>query len=331
MTVTPSTPWQRRTLLGAFALSVASASAGAFAQDFTTVRIGWGAFPDVPQFAVAADRNLWAAQRLDATIVPFASGRAGFEAMIAGQVDYAVMAEFPAVSGVMRGLKFSIVAVLSQYKAFRVITKGDKAMDLKSLAGKKIAVPVGTNVHFVIADAMQSAGVKAEFINVPPPEMAAALARGDVNAIMTFPNGYASARRALGAQYQEIRLSEQASSFVLAASQKAAANPALTRRVLATLLRGEEFITSFPAQAQEATAAFVGPGTTVDAVRDSWPAYEYRIKLDTATLDLMVRQGQWLKYNGLVRDGEPTRALYRTAFAPEALRSMDARRVTLQD
>jgi len=312
----------------AIALSFAAA-AGAFAQDPAHVTIGWGAFPDVPQFAVAAERNLWAAEKLDAKVVPFPSGRAGFEAMLGGQVDYAVMAEFPAVSGVMRGAKFSIIGVLSQYKAFRVVTKGDRPTSLKALAGKKVAVPVGTNVHFIIADALDKAGVKAEYINVPPPEMAAALSRGDVDAIMTFPNGYANARKVLGAQYQEIRLPGHMSSFVLAASEKASARPALSRRVLATLIKGEEFVAKNPAEAQEATARFVGGASTVEAVRASWPDYEYRVKLDAATLALMVREGQWLKTYGLAKEGEPTPGLYRKAFAPDVLRSLDARRVSL--
>ncbi len=74
----------------------------AFAQDLTPVTIGWGAYPDVPQIAQAADKKLWAAQKLDAKKIPFANGRAGFEALIGGQRDYVVMAEFPGVAGVMR-------------------------------------------------------------------------------------------------------------------------------------------------------------------------------------------------------------------------------------
>jgi NitT/TauT family transport system substrate-binding protein len=283
----------------------------------------------VPQIAQASDKKLWAADKLDVKIVPFASGRAGFEALIGGQVDYAVMAEFPAVSGAMRGLKFSVVAVLAQYKSFRLVTKGDKAVDLKALAGKKVAVPVGTNVHFIIADALDKAGVKAELVNVPPTEMAVALSRGDVDAIMTFPSGYANAKKVLGAQYQEVKLPSYATSYILAASEKASANPALTKRVLATLLKGEELVAKNAAESQEATARYVGGATNIDAIRAAWPDYEYRLKLDAGTLDVMVREGQWLKAQGLVKEGDPSPALYRKVFAPEALKSLDAKRVTL--
>jgi NitT/TauT family transport system substrate-binding protein len=302
----------------------------AFAQDLTPVAIGWGAYPDVPQIAQAADKKLWATEKLDAKIIPFSSGRAGFEALIGGQLDYVVMAEFPAVAGVMRNLKFSIVAVLSQYRSFRVITKGDKPLpDLKSLAGKKVAMPLGTNIHYIISTALDAAGIKAELVNVPPPEMIPALARGDVDAIVAFPSAYGNAKRVLGAQYQEIRLPEFASSFILAASDKATANPALTQRVLAVLLKGEGHVARNAAESQEATSRYVGGAVPLEAIRASWPDYEYRIKLDQGTLDLMVREGQWLKGKGLVKEGEPTAALYRKWFAPEPLRALDPARVTL--
>lgn len=300
----------------------------ASAQDVTPVTIGWGPFPDVPQLAQAIDKKLWAAEKLDVKIVPFTSGRAGFEALIGGQLDYVVMAEFPAVSGVMRNLKFSIVAVLSEYRSFRVITKGDKPLpNLKALAGKKIAVPVGTNVHYILSDALDAQGIKAELVNVQPPEMVPALTRGDVDAIMTFPGSYQATRRTLGAQYQDVPLPGYMSSYVLAASEKA--RPEVTKRVLAGLLRGDELVAKQAAESQEATARYVGSALPVEAVRAAWGDYEFKVKLDQATVDLMVKEGQWLKAKGFLKEGDPTTALYRKALAPDVLRSLDPARVQL--
>jgi len=311
------------------ALALCMLGASALAQDLTPITIGWGKFPDVPQIALASEKNIWATEKLEATIVPFASGRAGFEALIGGQLDYAIMSELPAVTGVMRNLKFSVVAVLSEYRSFRVIVKGDKPLaDLKALAGKKIAMPLGTNLHYIISDALDAQAITAELVNVPPSEMIPALTRGDVDAIIPFPSSYPNARRLLGAQYQEIRLPDYASSFILVASEKSTANPALTRRVLSTLIKGEAFLRDVN-DAQESTARFVAPAMSAEAVRAAWPEYQYRIKLDQTTLDLMVRQGKWLKAKGFAKEGEPTPALYRRWIATEPLKAIDASRVTL--
>ena len=324
---------QRRPFLAlgaALAAALGAAPWSVRAQAARPVTIGWGPFPDVPQFAQASDKKLWAAHGLDLKMVPFTSGRAGFEALIGGQLDYVVMAEFPAVSGVMRNLRFSVVASLSQFRSFRLITKGATApADLKAFAGRKIAMPLGTNVHFIVADALEAKGVTAELVNVPPPDMVAALTRGDVDAIMTFPSGYQNAKKALGAQYQELMLPGYASNFVLAASEKAVADPALTRRVLEALIDGEALVAKNPAESQEATARVVTGAVGLEAIRAGWGDYEFRVKLDPATLDLMVREGRWLKAKGLVKEGDPTPALYRRWFAPEALRAIDPARVTL--
>ena len=323
---------QRRPLLLSFAGAAAAIAAPrlASAQSATPVTIGWGPFPDVPQIAVATDRKMWAADGLDVRIVPFVSGRASFEALIGGQLDYTVMAEFPAVAGAMRNLKFSIVAVLSQYRTFRIVTKGDRApADLHAFTGKKIAIPLGTNIHFVISDALEKRGITAELVNVPVTEMTTALARGDVDAIMTYPSGYQNSRRVLGAQYQELRLPDYMSSFVLAASEKASANPDLTRRVLATLLKAEAVVSRSATEAQEATSRYVAGAVLPDLIRAAWGDYEYRVKLDAATLDLMVREGQWLKAKGLIKEGNPSPALYRHWMSPEPLRALDATRVTI--
>jgi ABC-type nitrate/sulfonate/bicarbonate transport system substrate-binding protein len=306
-------------------------SAALSAQEITTINIGWGAYPDVPQIAVASDKKLWAAEKLDVKIIPFTSGRAGFEALIGGQLDFAVMAEFPAVSGAMRNLKFAIPAVLTQYNSYRIIAKADKPLaGLKALSGKKIAIPLGTNIHYMIADALEAQGVTAELVNVQVSDMITALSRGDVDAIGVFSGGYQNAKRVLGPQYQEIMLKGYNGSFVLAASEKAAANPALIRRILSVLLKAEETVDRNPTEAQEATARYVGAAMTPEAVRTAWPDYEYKIKLDLGTLDTMVKQGKWLKAKGFVKEGEPNAAMYEKVFMTGPLRSLMAERVQLK-
>ncbi len=89
-------------------------------------------------------------------------------------------------------------------------------------------MPMGTNIHYIISTALDAAGVKVELVNVSSLEMIPALARGDVDGIVAFLSAYGNARRILGAQYQEIRPPDFASSVILAASEKTSANPALT-------------------------------------------------------------------------------------------------------
>jgi NitT/TauT family transport system substrate-binding protein len=67
----------------------------------------------------------------------------------------------------------------------------------------------------------------------------------------------------------------------------------------------------------------------LQAVRAAWPEYEFRIKLDQAMLDTMVKEGQWLRAKGLIKEGDPTPALYRKWLVDGPLKALDPSRVTL--
>jgi NitT/TauT family transport system substrate-binding protein len=133
------------------------------------VTVGGGPVAEVPQFIVASDRKLWDSRGLNVVVTPFATGRESFEALIGGQLDLAIMAEFPAVVGAMRDQKFAVVGVLSRYVSNRIIAKSDKPMSIADLAGKPVGVTIGTNTHFMLDEAVRKAGIKIETVNVGPP------------------------------------------------------------------------------------------------------------------------------------------------------------------
>ncbi len=283
----------------------------------------------MPAIAEAQQKGLWQQQNLAVKIIPFATGRDAFEALIGGQLDFAVMAEFPAVTGTMCNLKFAIPAVLAEYKSFRLISKGAPVTGLRQFEGKRIAMPLGTNVHFIIADSLKAQGVKAELVNLASPDMVAALLRGDVDAIATFPGAYGGVKKALGAQYQELALPGYASSFILVASEKAAADADLVHRVLAALVAGEALTFQDAAAAQATSAAYVNKAVPLEAIAASWADYDHHVQLDAATLDLMVREGKWLRAEGFVKQGTPSVALFAGMFMPAPLRSLSPGSVTL--
>jgi NitT/TauT family transport system substrate-binding protein len=295
------------------------------------VVFGWAYSPDVPQVAQAYDKDLWKSENLEPKMIPFATGRDAFEALIGGQLDMAIMAEFPPVSGALRNLKFSIIAVLAKYEAVRVIVKSATPItSLTQLAGKKIGTPVGTNVHFIIADALKAQDVKAELVNVGPADLVPALLRGDIDAAEPFPAAYLAAKRALGAQYQEVRLKNVDESMILVATDKfARESPDVIKRFLATLLKAERLVISDPKDSQEATVRYVKNTIPLEQIQASWPDYEFRMMLDNATFDLMAREGQWVRDMGYVKEGDPSRALYEGFVVKGPLQSLAPDRVTL--
>ncbi len=317
-------------LIGCTLLAAAGVSATASAQGAPEkIVLGWSRTPDVPQIAEANEKGLWKKRGLDVDIVPFATGRDAFEALLGGQLDYAVMAEFPAVTGALRKQSFGVLAVLSKYQALRVIAKSSAPTSFAALDGKKIGVTVGTNINFVLANALKTRGTKAELVNVAPPDLIPALVRGDIAAGALFPSAYAAARRALGDQYQEILLPEARAAFVLVASARVLENEALHRKLLEGLLEGETFVVADPAASQEVSARYVGKAMPLETIRAQWPLYEYRVQLDRGTLDWMVAEGKWLVERGAVKNVEASEALLRASFRPGPLKALAPDRVKL--
>ena len=314
-------------LLLAGALSLVASSS--FAQD--RVSIAWTPSADIPQIAQAIDKRLWAEQGLEVNVVPFPTGREALEALIGGQVDFASMAELPAVTAALRQQKFAVLARLSKYRANRIIANGIDLKSARDLAGRKIALTVGTNSHFALDWELDTAGVKAEVVNAAPPDIVPALSRGDVEAAVMFPSFFGQAKRVLGDKYRELVTPGYVTNMLLAGTADVIEKrPEQMKKLMAGLLKADALVAQDPAGTQDTIARVVGKVINVDAVRAAWPDYEYKVALDKDLLTLMVREGQWIVKRGSVKNVEATEQLFRSYINDSALKALAADRVQLQ-
>jgi ABC-type nitrate/sulfonate/bicarbonate transport system substrate-binding protein len=316
-----------RSILGFFSLvAVAGCAVGAQAE---TVTFAWTPSAEDPQLAVALDKKLWS--DLEVKAVSFPTGREALEAMLGGQADFAAAAELPAVVGAMRGQKFKVLAVLSRYKANRILaTTKLELHSVADLAGKKVASTIGTNTDFALAWELKKAGVKVEVVNVSPPDTVPALSRGDVDAAMTFPSFTDQAKRVLGDRYRELMTPGYITNLVLMASTDVLEKqPRAVAAFLAGIMKADAVIAADPAAAQQSVVHVVGGVLKADALKANWPDYDYSTGLDAPLLSLMVDEGKWVKERGLIKNVEPTEALFRSIIADAPLKAVAPNRVKL--
>jgi len=320
------------TLAGMAIIASGILTVAAQAAEKTSITFGGGPYLDVPQLTQAMDKNLWAKHGLKVKVVPFRSGRAAFEAMMGGQLDFALMAEFPAVIGAMRKQKFGILAEMSQYLATRIIANEKvKLNGAKSLAGHKIGTTIGTNVHFMLAGVLGNAGAKSEIISVSPPDIIAALARGDIDAAAMFPSFYGGAKKALGARYQELAVASYKTRFILAGTADIIDNsPNTTRALLAALLEGEKLAEGNPDETHGAVDRITKGRYQMDYIKKAWSNYRRRMTLDEDLMNLIIAEGKWIAGRGSIKGVASTRALYRPYFRDGPLKSLASDRVSLK-
>lgn len=319
------------TLRAAFLALVAAASP-IVASAAEKLVFAWSPNPQTPQVDVALAKGYFADAGLEVEIVSFPSGREAFEALIGGQVDVAFMAEFPAAVGILRKQSFAVIGDLARFTGSRIIGNG-KVTELASpadLAGLKIGTTLGTNVDFYLSKVLTGAGVEATVINAGPADLAPAVARGDVDAMVTFPTFYSSAKSALGDDYRELRAPGYQVHFILAASGAAAADKQdELAAFMSALVKGDADVKADPSAAQDAVLANMKGAMPKPALAAMWSDVEIGLELTSGLADLIAEEAAWIVAKGVVKADAPDAATVRAAFDAAPLTAADPEAVRL--
>lgn len=278
-----------------------------------------------PQVAIAIEKGLFKEAGLQVEIVRFPTGRRGLEAILGGQVDLAFMAEYPPVIAALQKQDFAILTQIAQFKGNRIIGRSDFGLNsLQDLAGKKIGTTIGSNSEYFTQVALQKAGVKAEIVNLSPPDIIPALDRGDIHVGIPFPDAYDKAREVLGPRYREIVSQDYFGYMVISASRKAIAErPGDIRKFLSALIKANDILLKNPADAK-ATLVAASQGTLTPAFVDRiWPEYEFRLGFDDAFLDLLQNEAKWVEGKGVIKGAGIDRAGLRKYLADGPITALD--------
>jgi NitT/TauT family transport system substrate-binding protein len=305
-------------------LAVSSAIAG-------KITIGTAPNLQTLPIVVAQSEGYFVEEGIDLETVKFTSGRRALEALIGGQLDIAFMAEYPVSIASLREQPFGTFTTLSRYTANRMISKASIGFeDPSSLEGKKIGTTKGSNTEFFTEALLEQFGVTAEVINVSPPDIVPALARGDIDAGIMFPDFYPAAEKALGDDYREFRSDAYIAWFVLSATPDMLENRAdeLAAFVRA-LIKAEDFIKTNPEAAQAALAEATEGLLSLELVKAKFNEAEYEIGLANGLLDILETQAKWVVSKGMV-EAEPSRELIKSYLATGPLEAVDASRISLK-
>ncbi|MEM7524041.1 MAG: ABC transporter substrate-binding protein [Pseudomonadota bacterium] len=309
---------------GALILSLGAASAG-------QITIGTAPNLQTLPIVVAMSEGYFAEEGIELESVKFTSGRRALEALIGGQLDVAFMAEYPVSIASLRAQPFGTFTTLSRYTANRMISKASIGFeDPSSLSGKKIGTTKGSNTEFFTEALIEKFGVDAEVINVSPPDIVPALARGDIDAGIMFPDFYPAAEKALGDDYREYRSDAYIAWFVLSATPEMLnERPDELAAFVRALIKAEAFIKSNPEAAMEALAAATEGLLSMETIKTKFSEAEYEIGLANGLLDILEVQANWVVGKGMV-EAEPSRELIKSYLATGPLEAVDASRITLE-
>ena len=141
--------------------------------------------------------------------------------------------------------------------------------------------------------------IDAEVINVSPADIVPALARGDIDAGIIFPDFYPAAEKALGADYREYRSDAYIAWFVLSATPEMLdKRPDELAAFVRALIKAEEFIKRSPDQAMKALAEATEGLLSIEIIKKKFAEAEYEIGLSNGLLDIVEVQAKWVVGKG---------------------------------
>jgi NitT/TauT family transport system substrate-binding protein len=101
---------------------------------------------------LAQDQHYFASNGLTVDVKDYPTGVAATEALLKGEVDIALSAEFPMVAKAFEEHKLSIVAVLHRFSSQYLFGRRDRGIEkIADLKGKKIGVARNTISEFYLA------------------------------------------------------------------------------------------------------------------------------------------------------------------------------------
>ncbi|UWQ90684.1 ABC transporter substrate-binding protein [Aliisedimentitalea scapharcae] len=175
----------------AFAAAAAVTAQAAVAEELT---VGYFLEWPMPFLAAKADKSYDEALGMTVNWVSFETGTAMSAAMASGDVQISVSQGVPPfVVAASAGQDIQVLDVAVSYSENdNCVVRADLEVDKDSaseLAGKKVAVPMGTAAHYGFLRQMDHFGIdlaSLDIVDMAPPEGAAALAQGAVD----FACGY---------------------------------------------------------------------------------------------------------------------------------------------
>jgi NitT/TauT family transport system substrate-binding protein len=258
---------------------------------------------------VAQRLGYFAEAGVEVALQPHKSGKASLEAALAGKADMATTADIPIMLAAMNNVPVSVVATFFKTEHDHgIVARRDRGFaTLADMKGKTIGVTLATSGHFVLDAFLSRQHLRPADVtmrNLKPEEFAAALERGEVDAIATwepFLDNLLIQLGANGAVFYGEDIYEIPYSLV-GRRDYVERHPELMKKLLRALARGVQDCKTRPEAARAIIAQTVKSDTR--KWQAQWPNYRFQLVLDQGLILALEDEASWAISNKLVAPRE---------------------------
>lgn len=312
-------------------LAVLGACNGACSQNNSkAVSIRVGILKDItagPEL-IAAAQGYFTAAGLNVTFEHYETGSQASEALIAGKVDIAGMAEFIMVRNALRNEPVSIIASDSKYEGVLLAARKSSGIDnVTRLKGQRVGVNMATENYFYLSRLLERNNLSLEDIttvNGTHSQLIELYNRGEINAVV-FTRLYVDQLMPQSDILTWAAHGNQSGYRLVAVrSDRIAANQELIKRYLGAIYAAENYIFNRQADAKLLIAKEHGfdPGY----IESEWPLTRFGLSLDMALIAIMNDQAHWMNEKSMEAAPIPDFAMF---FYVDGLRAVKPEAVTI--
>ena len=312
----------------ALLLMASAASAQTVKLDMAGSLTWWGQVPVM----VAIDKGYFTEQGIDTTMLSIPASSDRIAAITSGSVAFSNLGRTAALVEMARGNKsFYYFANIDDSPGNEGCWAQPGFETMASLRGKKIAA--NTSAQVTMDGLLEVAGMtekQIQFVNLPPGEMAPALAKGDVDAACVWepllsavragtPNGHLIGRDSDTATFKKFGTAS-APDIMIISAKLVDEHPDQARKLAAAVFKGVAYTNDHP----EDTAATVAhyfrkpPEEVLAAIRSfkyfGQPGWPEHMKLQAGQMQYLA---QWLYDNGKIASLPDTAKWENVSFVPK--------------
>jgi NitT/TauT family transport system substrate-binding protein len=312
-------------ILGATLLLAGTASAQPVKLDVAASNTWWGHIP----IMVAIDKGYFKEQGIDTELKSIGASGDRVAALTAGSVAFSNLGRIAAIVEMARNNdSFFFFANIDDSPGNEGCWARPGFADFKALRGRKVAA--NTSAQITMNGLLENAGMTekdVQFVNLPGGEMAAALAKGDVDAACVWEPLLANVRNGtpggkllgLDSDTPNFRkFGTMASPDVMIISRKLVnEQPELARKLTAAIFKGVAFTNAHPEETAETVAHYFRqpPADVLAAIRSfkffGDAGWQEHMKLHAGQMQYLA---QWLYDNGKIPTLPDTAKWSNTSF-----------------
>jgi ABC-type nitrate/sulfonate/bicarbonate transport system substrate-binding protein len=281
---------------------------------------------------VADQQQLFAQQGLVVKQKRFELGKQALQTVLEGGADIAIVADTPFILAVLKGEPIATMAtVYESRKTIAILGHRDSGLrDPRSLEGKRVGAPFGTNAEFFLDTMLDVHGVEratVEFVNMPPDRLVAAFRARQIDAMTVWNPELTRLEQELGPKVVTMYGEDLFVYRFLLVAKRAYidAHGAQVQQLLTALRHSNDYIKNNPEPARTLLGAEVGMAPHL--LQHAFDPTDFTLVLDQSLLLALSSQMRWAMAKGLVQPGPMPNYLQFVRPAPLSAVAPDANRM----